>query len=575
MTLELHIWGPAFSLPSIDAQCLAAIAYLTQAVPKDHWVLVASSDPSLSPTRELPVLKDGPTCISGFRNIIDYLRQCNGEWYLDRKLDAQQKADCTAFTSFIESNGQPLVDLSLYVSTENYTGVTRSAYSSILPWPTQYITPPRRRAAAKARTAHLGLSSLDLDTAADETNNPSQASGTAAGTPGQTEQQIPTSLLRKPKETVTRLLRQPHYANRFRLDALTTAFFEPLQTLLGKKKFLLTNESEGPTSLDCVALAYLSLALYAELPHAWLADALRNKFGRLAAYTHNLRRLFFGARTVSPSDALASPVPSSNSQAAPPSASRTTSPSYSSSSPTDPTSPSSTTALPFVAPSQGGLLSIGSLLLSNIADSLPIVGQFRATNRLRAAAAAEEAADPSEVEFFNNMMRRARWEVVTQALTVAAGVSAFVVYMLYHGIVILPGSSPSPSSSSSSWLGHGDEHDEEYYEGPEDEDADEDQTAYATLQGQSRLDNMGDAGAALAALMNYDIPDDLLHGGGGAGAGGHPEDSASHSSSTGVERDDDGDHGPHPSRQVDGSVAATDHPAPGVDVDVHVQPDRP
>jgi sorting and assembly machinery component 37 len=48
--LELHVWGPAFSLPSIDPQCLATIAYLVKAVPKDEWVLVASSDPSVSPT---------------------------------------------------------------------------------------------------------------------------------------------------------------------------------------------------------------------------------------------------------------------------------------------------------------------------------------------------------------------------------------------------------------------------------------------------------------------------------------------------------------------------------------------
>lgn len=50
MVLELHVWGPAFSLPSIDAQCLATIAYLSQTVPKEAWVLVASSDPTVSPT---------------------------------------------------------------------------------------------------------------------------------------------------------------------------------------------------------------------------------------------------------------------------------------------------------------------------------------------------------------------------------------------------------------------------------------------------------------------------------------------------------------------------------------------
>jgi sorting and assembly machinery component 37 len=53
MVLELHVWGPAFSLPSIEAQCLATIAYFSLAVPKDAWVLIASSDPSVSPTSML------------------------------------------------------------------------------------------------------------------------------------------------------------------------------------------------------------------------------------------------------------------------------------------------------------------------------------------------------------------------------------------------------------------------------------------------------------------------------------------------------------------------------------------
>ena len=52
MVLELHIWGPAFTLPSIDPQCLAIVAYLAQTVPKGQWVLVASSDVGLSDARE-------------------------------------------------------------------------------------------------------------------------------------------------------------------------------------------------------------------------------------------------------------------------------------------------------------------------------------------------------------------------------------------------------------------------------------------------------------------------------------------------------------------------------------------
>lgn len=56
MVLELHVWGPAFGLPSIDAQCLAAIACLQQVVPRGEWHLMASSNPALSPTSNSTLL---------------------------------------------------------------------------------------------------------------------------------------------------------------------------------------------------------------------------------------------------------------------------------------------------------------------------------------------------------------------------------------------------------------------------------------------------------------------------------------------------------------------------------------
>ena len=52
MVLELHVWGPAFGLPSIDPQCLAAIALLKLSLREDAWVLVADHDPSVNPNRE-------------------------------------------------------------------------------------------------------------------------------------------------------------------------------------------------------------------------------------------------------------------------------------------------------------------------------------------------------------------------------------------------------------------------------------------------------------------------------------------------------------------------------------------
>lgn len=51
--LELHIWGPVFGVPSIDAECIAAITYLHNAVQDDSaWRIVPSNDAAVSPSGE-------------------------------------------------------------------------------------------------------------------------------------------------------------------------------------------------------------------------------------------------------------------------------------------------------------------------------------------------------------------------------------------------------------------------------------------------------------------------------------------------------------------------------------------
>ena len=49
MVFELHVWGPAFGLPSIDAECIATIAFFNRTIPRPEWILVANHDTSISP----------------------------------------------------------------------------------------------------------------------------------------------------------------------------------------------------------------------------------------------------------------------------------------------------------------------------------------------------------------------------------------------------------------------------------------------------------------------------------------------------------------------------------------------
>jgi hypothetical protein len=50
MVLELHTWGPAFGLPSIEPECIATIAYCQRVVPQGLWALVADYDTTVGAT---------------------------------------------------------------------------------------------------------------------------------------------------------------------------------------------------------------------------------------------------------------------------------------------------------------------------------------------------------------------------------------------------------------------------------------------------------------------------------------------------------------------------------------------
>jgi hypothetical protein len=50
MVFELHIWGPAFGLPSIEPECIATVAYCQRVLPKGQWALVADHDTSVGAT---------------------------------------------------------------------------------------------------------------------------------------------------------------------------------------------------------------------------------------------------------------------------------------------------------------------------------------------------------------------------------------------------------------------------------------------------------------------------------------------------------------------------------------------
>ncbi|EZF29241.1 hypothetical protein H109_07024 [Trichophyton interdigitale MR816] len=391
MVLELHVWGPAFGLPSIDPQCLATIAYFSLAIGSnnggsDKWVLVADSDPGRVPTHELPALWTGSRWISRFRNIVDFLKQSSGgEWDLNRWMDERETADCIAFSSFIECYGQPLIDLSLYVSSENYYAITSPAYGSLLQWPNQWILPPRLRSKAKSRTEHLGLSHLDLD--ATEEKQKEQQDGRQMLS---SSSQIPKSLATKSQETISGLLSKSSQQSRIRLDGLTEEFVSPLEELLDGKGYLLNNDM--PCSLDCVALGYLSLAIFPETPSPWLREGVHKYSPQLVKYFEKLQLKCYGGKVESVDTGR------------------------------------TTTTLPWQESEPASIAGIGLSIAESLADAIPIVRDIRSSRRIQQLS--EDVSAGQEQKIIELVAQSRRREAITSALTVVAGIGMLAWYLV-------------------------------------------------------------------------------------------------------------------------------------------------
>lgn len=390
MTLELYIWGPAFGLPSIDASCLAAIAYLRICLPSDQFKIIPSSSPAANPLNELPALRDGKTWTAGYSNIVSYLdSSCDLAWHPDEYLSQSDKADCTAYTSFIQSRGQPLLDLSLYVSTENYNTCTKPALASLLHWPDSWFVPHRLRDKAKKSSEHLGLNGLDVDSAQDG----KQEEGLAA--------QIPESL-RKPRQTVSALLGHDTRRSKFRLDAVTSDFFEPLEELLGEGPWLI---SDRPTRADCLAVGYLALMQgSADGAQPWLKDALSQKFSSLGKWAQTRTREWFG-ESVSVSSVLEGET--------------------------------KTHVLPWQKPAPSSAEWIANALALNITGALPILTMYLTPTSIETGKYAKAANSHGERQ---QAVVRARSQQLLHSQIVISTISASILagVLVYKGILRLP-----------------------------------------------------------------------------------------------------------------------------------------
>ncbi|KAI0837659.1 Tom37 C-terminal domain-containing protein [Hypoxylon sp. FL0890] len=273
MALELHVWGPAFGLDSIDPECLAAIACFRSFVPHEDWTLIASNNAAISPAYRLPALSHKGTWTSGYIDIVSYLAKY-GNLHVDDDLTPLQRADSLACASFLETRGSGLLAMSLYVSPRAWTEITRPAYSTLLPFPLTWTVPPAIRAAAVEKAEHLGIGHLAAEVDAEEptSNGPAQTTS--------------TGFLRLRERLGPSRAMQPEHTAAIRFQHFAEDFYSVLDELLGDKKFFLRDDK--PSSIDFLAYGYLQL-MRVQTPHPILKTALEGSYARLVAFEKEMQ----------------------------------------------------------------------------------------------------------------------------------------------------------------------------------------------------------------------------------------------------------------------------------------------
>lgn len=205
------------------------------------------------------------------------------------------------------------------------------------------------------------------------------------------------------------LASNPESKASIRLDALARDFLEPLKALKGKKRFLVSNDQF--TSLDCLALGYLSLMLVDDLPSPWLAKTLKEKFSSLAAWTEEVRESIFGATTTAEDAFLKSSaeVEKRNQQ------------------------------LPWVSPQNRGFGGVGSAFAAGFADSMPVLGALRRNQKAQHYQLTSKDMGPGS----------AAWQNVTLFGSLLAGIGLAAGYLLHQGILSMPSREEESKQSGS------------------------------------------------------------------------------------------------------------------------------
>ncbi|KAJ3905044.1 outer mitochondrial membrane transport complex protein-domain-containing protein [Lentinula edodes] len=267
--IELYVWPARWGLPSIDPASLSLIIYM-QLVQPSKFVLVESVNPDLSPTGQLPFLKDGNEIIAPASSIISYLvDDKNG--FDTLALKATFNPADAAWLAHADSNLGDLVFHMLYALHANWTELTHASIVYRFPVPQRYYVPHRLRQSYKRRLEGSGLWSL----------------------PGIEQETKHISKNRVPNEKVNPRDRFLKVFEREKVLEKARTTLDIYTRLLGEGTFF---NGDQPSHLDAIVAAHILLLSRPPFPDPLLQDLVNTSHPSLVAHANRMY-----ARTLSAS----------------------------------------------------------------------------------------------------------------------------------------------------------------------------------------------------------------------------------------------------------------------------------
>ncbi|KAJ3916828.1 hypothetical protein F5877DRAFT_45798 [Lentinula edodes] len=267
--IELYVWPARWGLPSIDPASLSLIIYM-QLVQPSKFVLVESVNPDLSPTGQLPFLKDGNEIIAPTSSIISSLVDDKNGFDTSTLKATFNPADA-AWLAHAESNLGDLVFHMLHALHANWTELTHASIVYRFPVPQRYYVPHRLRQSYKRRLEGSGLWSL----------------------PGIEQETKHISKNRAPNEKVNPRDRFLKVFEREKVLEKARSTLDIYTRLLGEGTFF---NGDQPSHLDAIVAAHILLLSRPPFPDPLLQDLVNTSYPSLVAHADRMY-----ARTLSAS----------------------------------------------------------------------------------------------------------------------------------------------------------------------------------------------------------------------------------------------------------------------------------